>query len=73
VILACNDRHAASRIVEHLPIPSDDPVTQLRILRMYGRGRPSPERLQRSRQWRRAEALVRGCDSDPLLNLQTRG
>ena len=68
VVLACNDRAAMTRIVEHLADPAD-PVSHLRLARMHGRGRPSPERVARSASWRRAVQLLAGYDRSPLLDM----
>lgn len=70
MVLACNDRHAACRILDHLAPVADDPVVQLRLVRMHGRGRPDKERIWRARQWRRAVELVRSYDDEPLLDLE---
>ncbi len=70
MVLACNDRRAACRILDHLPPADDDPVVQLRLVRMHGRGRPENERVRRARQWRRAVKLVRAYDDEPLLDLE---
>jgi len=70
LVLACNDRAAACHMLDHLPPPVADPVTQGRLLRMHGRGRPAAERLQASRQWRRAVAMVSAGADDPLADRQ---
>lgn len=68
MILACNDRAAAIAILDNLRHVME-PVSQLRLIRLHGRGRPTVERLRREPNWRRAVALVRDYDASPLLEM----
>ncbi|MBL8251216.1 MAG: beta-N-acetylhexosaminidase [Candidatus Competibacter sp.] len=68
MILACNDRAAAIAILDNLRHVME-PVSQLRLIRLHGRGRPTVERLRREPNWRRAVALVRDSDASPLLEM----
>ena len=66
--LACNDRRAAVAILDNLR-HSPDPVSQLRLIRLHGRGRLTVERLRRGPVWQRASGLVRDYDAFPLLEM----
>jgi beta-N-acetylhexosaminidase len=68
MVLACNDRPSMVRIVDGLG-DFDDPVAHLRLARMHGRGRPTPERLAHSGSWRKAAKQVREYDQSPLLDM----
>ncbi len=66
--LACNDRRAAVAILDNLR-HSPDPVSQLRLIRLHGRGHLTVERLRRGPVWQRASGLVRDYDAFPLLEM----
>jgi len=68
LVLACNDRGNALRILEGLG-DYHDPVSSLRLARMHGLGRPTPERLARSPRWRKAVDWVKRHDENPLLDM----
>jgi beta-N-acetylhexosaminidase len=68
MVLACNDRRAASAILENLRHVAE-PVSQLRLIRLHGRGHPTPERLRRGPVWQRAVRLVHDYDAFPLLDM----
>jgi len=68
MVLACNDRHAAIAILDHLRY-TPDPVTQVRLIRLHGRGRPTVERLRHNSVWQRAVRLVHDYDAFPLLEM----
>jgi beta-N-acetylhexosaminidase len=62
----CNDRAAAVRLLEHL---SDhvDPVSQLRLLRLHGKGRTDGRQLRASARYRDVVARIADLDRpDPL-------
>ncbi len=68
MVLACNDRHAAVAILDHLRyVP--DPVTQVRLIRLHGRSHLTVERLHRNPVWQRAVRLVHDYDAFPLLEM----
>lgn len=58
MVLICNDRAAADRVLEGLD-PHDDPVSHLRLVRMHGRHAPARGELAASAEWREAVRLVR--------------
>lgn len=68
MVLACNDRRAASAILENLRHVAE-PVSQLRLIRLHGRGHPTLERLRRGPVWQRAVRLVHDYDAFPLLDM----
>ena len=68
MVLACNDRRAAIAILDHLRY-TPDPVTQVRLIRLHGRGHPTVERLHRNPVWQRAVRLVHDYDAFPLLEM----
>lgn len=68
MVLACNDRRAASAILENLRHVVE-PVSQLRLIRLHGRGHPTLERLRRGPVWQRAVRLVHDYDAFPLLDM----
>ena len=68
MVLACNDRRAAIAILDHLRY-TPDPVTQVRLIRLHGRGHPTVERLRHHPAWQRATRLVHDYDAFPLLEM----
>jgi beta-N-acetylhexosaminidase len=50
--LLCNSREAVLESLAGLTVPHD-PVAQLRLLRMHGRGHPGPRHLRASARWQR--------------------
>lgn len=68
MVLACNDRRAAIAILDHLRY-APDPVTQVRLIRLHGRGHPTVERLRHNPVWQRAVRLVQDYDAFPLLEM----
>jgi len=68
MVLACNDRRAAIAILDHLRY-APEPVTQVRLIRLHGRGHPTVERLHRNPIWQRAVRLVHDYDAFPLLEM----
>lgn len=68
MVLACNDRRAALAILDHLR-HGLDPVSQVRLIRLHGRGRLTVERMRRQPIWQRAVRLVQDYDAFPLLEM----
>ncbi|MBK8182159.1 MAG: beta-N-acetylhexosaminidase [Candidatus Competibacteraceae bacterium] len=66
--LACNDRRAAVAILDNLHHVAD-PVSQVRLIRLHGRGHITVERLRRGAAWQRASRWVRDYDACPLLEM----
>ncbi|MBK8535011.1 MAG: beta-N-acetylhexosaminidase [Candidatus Competibacteraceae bacterium] len=68
MVLACNDRRAAMSILDHLRRPPD-PVSQVRLIRLHGRGHLNVHRLRHQPVWQRATQLVQDYDAFPLLDM----
>lgn len=68
MVLACNDRRAAVAILDNLRLTME-PVSQLRLIRLHGRGHSTVERLRREPLWKRAVGVVRDYDAYPLLEM----
>lgn len=68
MVLACNDRHAAVAILDHLR-RTPDPVSQVRLIRLHGRGHLNARRLRHQPVWQRAARLVQDYDASPLLDM----
>ena len=68
MVLACNDRRAAIAILDNLRY-TPNPVTQVRLIRLHGRGHLTVERLRRNPVWQRAVRLVHDYDAFPLLEM----
>jgi beta-N-acetylhexosaminidase len=68
MVLACNDRAAAVAILKGL-CAAPDPVSQVRLIRLHGRGRSNLERLRRNPVWQQAVRGVQDYDAFPLLEM----
>ncbi len=68
MVLACNDRPAAVAILDGLKVATN-PVSQLRLIRMHGRGRLTLAQMQQDESWQHAVQLVQDYDAFPLLEL----
>jgi len=68
MVLACNDRAAAVAILKGLR-EAPDPVSQVRLIRLHGRGRSNLERLRRNPVWQQAVHRVQDYDAFPLLEM----
>lgn len=68
MVLACNDRQAAIAILDHLRY-EPNPVTQVRLIRLHGRGHLQRARLAHDPLWQRAVRLVQDYDVYPLLEM----
>ena len=69
VLLICNHRAGAIEVIDSLPV-APYPQTQVRLMRMHGRGGvPSLEALRASVDWQAVAARVRSLDPDPELDL----
>ena len=64
MVLACNNRQAAIAILNGLKF-FPDPVSQLRLARLHGRGRLTLARMRTSPSWKRAVQLVQDYDAFP--------
>ncbi len=70
MVLVCNDRDAAIRVVEALAGHSNPP-SLVRLARLHGIGRPLRESLLASDEWRAASAAVSQWSDPPPLELDS--
>ena len=69
VLLICNHRAGVIEVLDSLPV-APYPQTQVRLMRMHGRGgAPALATLRATDQWRSVAARVRRLESDPELDL----
>ncbi|MCC6707038.1 MAG: beta-N-acetylhexosaminidase [Gammaproteobacteria bacterium] len=69
VLLICNHRAGAIEVIDSLPV-EPYPQTQVRLMRMHGRGAtPLLADLQADAEWQAAVARVRSLDPDPEFDL----
>ncbi|MGE0371429.1 MAG: beta-N-acetylhexosaminidase [Gammaproteobacteria bacterium] len=68
MLLVCHGAEPVARLVEALA-QWNNPVSQLRLVRMHGRGGGGYEELRRSPQWREAVRIVGSYDEPHTLEL----
>lgn len=68
MVLVCNHTEAAAQVLETLEDYSN-PASQLRLIRMHGRGGTNWAELKSSSQWQDAVKLVEQIDQGPELEL----
>lgn len=69
IILLCNDRAATERLVSN-PGVHVEPVTQVRLMRMHGKGHPAPlEQLQKDERWLAANTSIARLNQARVLDL----
>jgi beta-N-acetylhexosaminidase len=69
VLLICNHRAGAIEVIDSLPVEAY-PQTQVRLMRMHGRGGASSlESLRASEEWQAVAARVRSLNPDPEFDL----
>jgi beta-N-acetylhexosaminidase len=73
VLPVCNDRPGVERLLERLKVAAD-PASQLRLVRMRGRGARGFEKLPASAAWQSArEWLLRSASPPPELTFNSEG
>ncbi|HTC52695.1 MAG TPA: beta-N-acetylhexosaminidase [Steroidobacteraceae bacterium] len=72
MLLVCNDPGSRSQALAGLKA-SPDPASQLRLIRMRGRERLSPEQLHGAPQWSAAQQLLTRLAAAPALSLTAEG
>jgi beta-N-acetylhexosaminidase len=72
MLLVCNDPASRSQALTGLKI-SPDPASQLRLIRMRGGERLSPERLRAAEPWSAAQQLLTRLAAAPALSLTSVG
>jgi beta-N-acetylhexosaminidase len=68
MVLVCNHTEAAVQVLEKLQDYSN-PASQIRLIRMHGRGEHSWGKLKSSSRWQQAVARVKKFDQSPELEL----
>jgi beta-N-acetylhexosaminidase len=68
MLLVCHGTEPVAQLVEALA-QWNNPVSQLRLVRMHGRGGGGYEELHRSAQWQQAAQLVESYDEPHTLDL----
>ena len=69
MVLVCNDPDGATKLLDVLNA-EPDPIARVRLMRMHGRGRPSPERLARNERWQNAQRMLASLAETPELDLR---
>ncbi len=68
MILVCNNRQGAVAVLEAL-VDHQDPVSQMRLLRMHGRQGISRDEMHLDPRWRAAVDTIASYDESPSLSL----
>lgn len=68
MLLVCNDREAAVRLLDAVP-DTGDPIRSARLARMHGLHETSRESLQKSQSYRTAVAEITALNPEPELDL----
>ncbi len=66
----CNQRPAVVELLDRLRV-EPEPASGLRLVRLHGRGRPSPEDLASRPEWQRAQEWLQRCAAAPALKLDS--
>jgi beta-N-acetylhexosaminidase len=72
MLLVCNDPASRSRALAGLNV-TPEPASQLRLIRMRGRERQSPEQLRAAAPWSAAQELLTRLAAAPVLSLTSAG
>jgi len=68
MVLVCNHPEGVADVVARLA-GYTSPVSQMRLIRMHGRGHTSREALRASDEWKRVSARVAALDDSPWMEL----
>lgn len=68
MVLVCNHTQAAQQVLESLQ-GYLNPASQMRLVRMHGRGKIDRQQLMASEQWRSVVAKIKQLDDSPNLEL----
>lgn len=68
MVLVCNHTQAAQQVLESLE-DYLNPVSQMRLIRMHGRGKIDREQLMASERWRSVVDKIKQLDDSPNLEL----
>ncbi|HUN27473.1 MAG TPA: beta-N-acetylhexosaminidase [Steroidobacteraceae bacterium] len=72
MLVVCNDRAAVITLLDRLHV-APEPASQVRIVRMRGRGGSSWSDLTASHEWRAAREALARCAAPPALTLDPNG
>lgn len=68
MVLVCNHPEGVGDVVASLA-GYNNPVSQMRLVRMHGRGHTSRKALRESDEWKRVSAMVAALDDSPWMEL----
>ena len=68
MVLVCNHTEAAAQVLDALEGYSN-PASQMRLVRMHGRGKIDRKTLMSSREWKDAVATVKSLGDTPNLEM----
>ena len=68
MVLVCNHSEAAGKVLESLEDYSN-PASQLRLVRMHGRGKIDRDELRASREWNEVVDMINRLEQSPELEL----
>jgi len=66
----CNQRASVVELLDRLRV-DPEPASGLRLVRLHGRGGPSPEDLDSRPEWQRAQEWLQRCTAAPALKLDS--
>ena len=66
----CNQRASVVELLDRLRV-DPEPASGLRLVRLHGRGGPSPEDLESRPEWQRAQEWLQRCTAAPALKLDS--
>ena len=65
----CNDRASVIALLDRLKV-DPAPASRLRLVRLHGKDRVSPQELTNLPEWQRSRELLARCTAAPTLNLE---
>jgi len=68
MVLVCNHPQAAAQVLQSLET-YDNPVSQVRLIRMHGRGHSDWQTMQDSEEWKKAAEQMARLDDSPWLEM----
>lgn len=68
MILVCNNQQGAIEVMEEL-VEHKDPASQVRIVRMHGRGEVNRDEIHLDPRWKSAVNMIARYDESPSMNL----
>ncbi|MDH5485384.1 MAG: beta-N-acetylhexosaminidase, partial [Gammaproteobacteria bacterium] len=68
MVLVCNHPEAAAQVLESLEDYAN-PASQMRLVRMHGRGEINRQGLQASDEWQQAVEMIAQIDHNPWLEM----